>query len=76
MQGCQPHTSTNVQNMTSPPSNNKCLVEASHQGQIHGFSWGEGGSTRKNAKHLRFSCQKVESMTNRKLCRLSGRLQT
>ena len=65
----------------SRPAITKRLTEASHQGQIHGFS-GEGGrtlnSTRNNvnAKHFRFSCQKVQSTTNVKLRQLSGRLQT
>ena len=59
------------------PAITKHLTEAWHQGQIHRFSGGRKlNSTRNNAIHFRFSCQKVESTTNGKLHQLSGRLQT
>ena len=82
-QGCQPHMSSNMENMTSPASNDKAPnrgVASRPNSRVQGGGGGGGGSTctlnsnRNNATHFRFSCQKVESRTNSKLCQLSGRL--
>ena len=57
------------------PALKKRLTEASHQGQIYGFSR-TFNSTRNNAKHFKFSSREVESTTNGKLRQLFGRLHT
>ena len=83
-QGCQPHTSSNMENMTSPASNNKAPRRgiASRPNSRVQWEGGRGGggtylnSNRNNAIHFRFSSRKVESMTKRKLTQLSGRLQS
>ena len=79
-QGCQPHTSTNMENMTSPASNNKAPYRGVPSRPNSRVQWGGVGvgertlnSTRNKAKHFRFSCQKVESTTNSKLRQFSGR---
>ena len=81
LQGCQPHTSSNMENISSPASNNKASNRGVESRPNSRVQWGGGGggtinSTRNNnATHFRFSCQKFESSTNRKI-QLSRRLQT
>ena len=55
-QGCQPPTSSNMENWTSLPATTKRLTGALHQGLINGFSggrWGGGGGLHDSSQSMK-----------------------
>ena len=70
LQGCEPHTSSNMENMTSPDSNNKAPYrgvpfrpKSRVQWAVEGGGGGGGGrklnTNRNNAKHFTYTCQQI-----------------